>query len=153
MRKLPLSRRRIVFLPSNKSINPIGMKKYIVLFVMLLASFGVVNAQAENGNINPNDIRPLTLKQLYDNLELEMNQFKVLKTFYADSNKDRLDRLRVTTDEDEIATIELETLVRRDDKIRSILTDEQLLIYNRLQRPVIDDPSTTVGEEPNGGGK
>ena len=120
---------------------------------MFFLGCSAINAQAETVVANSNEIRPVNLKVLYTHLELDMNQFKVLKTFYADTNEDRLNQLRVTTDEAERAAIERETLVLRDDKIRSLLTPSQLIRYNELQQPDIANPDipADTNVEPGGG--
>lgn len=117
-----------------------------------------MSAQAETTTVvdDGREIRPLNLKELYNHLSLEMNQFKVLKTFYGDTNKSMYDQLRGLTDETQRAAIERETLVQRDEKIRSLLTPEQLVIYNQLQNPTVVNPDiddTATNENPAGGGK
>lgn len=131
------------------------MKRVLTLLVFVALAATGLSAQAEVASTTPDGIRPVNLKQLYNQLNLDMNQLRILKSFYGDTNKDMYDQLRVTTDPAERAAIERATLVDRDQKIRSILTSEQLATYLQMMNPTVVTPDIEVGtganDEPGGG--
>ncbi|PHI21587.1 hypothetical protein CEQ90_01880 [Lewinellaceae bacterium SD302] len=126
------------------------MKKYLVLGLFLCFGFAGLNAQAESTPQEPgDDIHSYTLRFLDDELDLTMNQLKVLKTFYGDNYTAMYTELKTVTDEAQRFVIENNYLIIRDQKIRALLTPEQLAIYEALTPP--EEPTELSTLETAGG--
>lgn len=127
------------------------MKKYILLGLFLCFGFAGLSAQAESTPSEPGtDVYNFDLRFLSENLSLTMNQIKVLKTYYGDNHTAMYNELRPVTDPNQRFVIENNYLLLRDQKLRSILTEEQLAIYNTLTPPV-EEPTEASDIELSGG--
>lgn len=130
------------------------MKKYLVL--CLLAFFGITGLSAQVTNITPQaDLTPVKsfdLRQLSNHLTLSYDQVVVLKTYYADTFNEMFDDLQPVPADDleQREAIEYGYVVLRDVKIREVLTDEQMPLYEQMQDATIIDPD--IDPLPGGGG-
>lgn len=131
------------------------MKKYLVLCLLAFFGFSALSAQA--ANITPQaDLTPVKafdLRQLSNHLALSYDQVVVLKTYYADTFNDMFDDLQPipADDVEQREAIEYGYVVLRDIKIREVLTDEQMPLYEQMQDPTIFD-QPDIETLPGGGG-